>query len=98
AQATGGSVGSICDSSFASSLNGIGNIAFGLRRQFFLTRLADPTTLTVTVNGASCMGGGGSNWTYDAPSNSVIFNESGGCMPQVGQHLTIHYETLCLLQ
>lgn len=98
AQATGGSVGSICDSSFASSLAGIGNIAFGLRRQFFLTRLADPSTLEVTVNGASCMGGGGSNWTYDAPSNSVIFNENGGCMPQVGQHLTIHYETLCLLE
>jgi len=98
AQATGGSVGSICDSSFAQSLSGIGNIAFGLRKQFFLTRLADPNTVEVTVAGAGCMSNGGSNWLYDAPSNSVIFNESGGCMPQVDQHISIYYETLCLLE
>lgn len=98
AQATGGSVGSICDSSFASTLSGIGNIAFGLRKQFFLTRLADQSTLEVKINGVACAGGGGSNWSYDGPSNSVIFNESGGCMPQVGQSIWIHYETLCLLE
>jgi len=98
AQATGGSVASICDSSFASSLSGIGNIAFGLRKQFFLTRLADASTIAVTVGGAGCQSGGGTNWRYDAPSNSILFSESGGCMPQVGQHIQVHYETLCLLQ
>lgn len=98
ANATGGSVGSICDASFAASLTGIGDIAFGLRTQFFLSRLADPSTIVVTVEGASCPSQGGSNWVYDAPSNSVLFNETGGCFPQVDEVIRIAYDTLCLLE
>ena len=98
ALATGGAYGSICDSSFASSLTGIGDIAFGLRTQFFLTRLADPTTVEVMVGSSSCPSGGGANWIYEPGSNSVIFSETGACMPQVGQTIRIHYETLCLLE
>ncbi len=98
ANATGGNVGSVCSPSFASHLTSIGDIAFGLRTQFFLSRVADPGTIEVTVAGAGCTDGGGSNWVYDAASNSVIFVETGGCMPQVDETIEIHYETLCLLE
>jgi len=95
ANATGGKVGSICDSSFANVLKSIGNIAFGLTVQFFLSRTPDPDTITVTVDGQACQAGANS-WSYDAATNSVTFVEGGSCMPKEGQTLSIHYETLCI--
>jgi len=95
---TGGAQASICSPSFASGLASIGDIAFGLRTQFFLSRLPDPSTITVTVAGAGCVSASGASWFYDAPGNSVVFKESGGCMPQAGQQVQIHYETLCFLE
>ena len=100
ANATGGNVVSICDSDFASGLETIGEIAFGLKVQFFLTRVADPLTVDVKVGGVPCedTSGGAANWTYLADSNSVLFEEFGGCMPQPGEEIQIHYETLCFLE
>jgi hypothetical protein len=94
AQDCGGKVGCICDSSFAQIMDQIGATAFVLKVQFFLTRLADPPTVTVKVDGKTCASG----WKYDSNSNSVIFSESGGCMPQPGQKIEIHYKTLCLTE
>jgi hypothetical protein len=98
ANATGGAVVSICDSNFASGLSSIGDIAFGLRTQFFLARVPDPSTITVSIAGTGCTSASGANWVYQDTSNSVIFAEDGGCMPQAGQKVEIHYETLCFLQ
>lgn len=92
ADQTGGKKGSICDPNFATVMNQIGAQAFGLKVQFYLSRLADPATVTVKVKGAACSSG----WTYDAPSNSVIFDDQGPCMPQPGDDVVIDYETLCL--
>jgi hypothetical protein len=92
ADQTGGKKGSICDPTFATVMNEIGAQAFGLKVQFYLTRLADPSTVTVKVKGAACTTG----WTYDAPSNSVLFEEKGACMPQPGDEIIIDYETICL--
>ena len=89
---TGGLGGSICDSSYASTMNKIGDVTFHPKVQFFLTRLADPSTVTVKVNTTSCPSG----WRYDAPSNSVIFDAKGTCMPGPGDKIFIDYETLCL--
>jgi len=98
ANATGGSVISICDSNFSAGLASIGAIAFGLRRQFYLTRTPVPTTIKVTVNGRACTASSGSNWMYDENSNSVVFDEAGGCMPTEGQTVKIDYDTLCFLE
>lgn len=92
AQRTNGQVGSICDPDYDVIMNQIGSVAFGLKVQFYLSRLADPPTVEVRVNDALCSTG----WRYDAPSNSVIFEESGSCMPQPGDIIKIHYDTLCL--
>jgi len=98
ANATGGNVASICQSDFADALASIGEIAFGLKTQFFLSRVAEPSTLEVRINGTLCSTGGGANWVYDGPSNSVIFLEAGGCMPQPGDEVEIYYETICFLE
>lgn len=47
---SGGVVGSICDTSFDSSLDQLGFQAVGLKRKFFLSQPVDPTTLTVEVD------------------------------------------------
>ena len=100
ANQTGGNVASICDSDFASALESIGEIAFGLKVQFFLTRPADPPTIEIKIDGVPCedQSGGTIHWEYMADSNSVLFNEFGGCMPQPGQEIWIHYETICFLE
>ena len=92
AKETGGKIGSICDKSFSTVLAGIGSVAFGLKQQFFLSAKADPPTVKVWVSGAACTTG----WKYDEPSNSVIFELNGACMPQEGEDVKIYYKMLCL--
>jgi len=93
-QETNGQIGDICAGSYSSIMNDIGAQTFGLKVQFFLTRLADPPTVRVWINGDECATG----WTYDAPSNSIIFDENGSCMPQPGDEIKVYYKTLCLTE
>lgn len=97
ASQTGGAIVSICDSSFAAGLSSIGDIAFGLRTQFFLGRIPEPSTITVKVGTSACDSRSGANWTYDVNSNSVVFAETGACMPQAGNRVEIKYKTICYL-
>ncbi len=106
-QSTNGKVGSVCDTDYGPVMDAIGAQAFGLKLQFFLTRLADPPTIKVTVDGKNCGPGylklgepstPGWTWRYDEPSNSVIFEENGSCTPKPGQKITVEYDTLCLTQ
>lgn len=92
AKETGGKIGSICDQSYSSVLSGIGSVAFGLKQQFFLSAKADPPTVKVWVSGTACTTG----WKFDEPSNSVIFDLNGACMPQEGEEVKIYYKMLCL--
>lgn len=92
AKQTGGQTGSICDKSFSNVLAGIGSVAFGLKQQFFLSAKADPPTVKVWVSAVPCTSG----WKYDSPSNTVIFDLNGACMPQEGEEVKIYYKMLCL--
>jgi hypothetical protein len=92
ANQTKGLTGSVCASSFAPIMNKIGDVSFHPKSQFFLSRLADPATVSVQVNDKACTAG----WRYDAPSNSIIFDLSGACMPGPGDTIRVAYETLCL--
>ncbi len=89
---TGGKTGSICDANFVNTLKDIGQVAFGLSQQFFLTRTPEASTIDVKVNGTPCPAG---EWQYDAASNSVIFPPSSKCVPQKGDKVDIHYKMLC---
>ena len=97
AQSTNGKVISICDKSFASALQDIGTVAFGLSHQFFLTMNAEPSTLKVSISGKTC-GQAKDTWNYDGITNSVIFvdkSAGGKCMPEKGDKVSIYYKTLC---
>ncbi len=91
-QETNGVIGDICDTNYYQTMSDIGEVTFGLKVQFFLTRLAEPSSVKVWVQGQACAKG----WTYDGLSNSVIFDENGPCMPQPGDEIKIYYKTLCL--
>ena len=96
-QKTGGKWGSICANDYAQYPKDIGNAAFGLSEQYFLTRTPEPTTIEVKVNGKPCAVGP-KTWSYDAVSNSVTFvpqAQGGQCMPLEGQKISIHYKMLC---
>ncbi len=89
ANRTNGQVFSICDDDFGRSLRDIGNQAFGLPVQFFLSRPAVGATIEVTVDGQRQNAG----WMYDQPTNSVIFDENH--VPQPGQTISVTYEAQC---
>ncbi|MCO4762488.1 MAG: choice-of-anchor D domain-containing protein [Myxococcales bacterium] len=96
AKDTGGKTASICDKSFATTLKNIGEAAFGLTQQFFLTMNAEPSTIKVWINGKECVGGK-TTWSHDSASNSVTFiaEPTGTCMPKKGDKVKIYYKTLC---
>jgi hypothetical protein len=96
-QKTGGKFGSICANDYAQFLKDIGNAAFGLTEQYFLTRNPEPSTIDVKINGVACKQAG-DTWAYDGASNSVTFApaaKGGKCMPQTGDKIAIHYKMLC---
>jgi len=89
ANRTNGRVFSICSADFGGPLQEIGNRAFGLPIQFFLSRPADQSTLEVAVDGRDRPSG----WSYDSPSNSVVFEEAS--VPQPGDTVRVEYEAQC---
>jgi hypothetical protein len=96
ANETGGAVRSICDREFSSALTDIGTRAFGLRRQFGLSRVADSTTVRVHRLSA-CPGGSrtpvSSGWRYDSASNSIVWEEAA--TPAAGTCFEVEYEAAC---
>ena len=89
ADATGGTIGSICSSNFSSFLQNIGNRAFGLRREFFLSRAAEPASVRVRVNGANQTTG----WIFDETTNSVVFDRNA--IPAAGADIEVEYDARC---
>ncbi|MCA9527202.1 MAG: choice-of-anchor D domain-containing protein [Myxococcales bacterium] len=89
ANRTNGSVFSICDGGFGPLLRDLGNQAFGLQRQFFLSRPAVRASIEVQVDGAPVRDG----WVYDEESNAVVFDEAA--TPQPGQTIRVDYDARC---
>jgi hypothetical protein len=97
ANQTGGEVGSICDTNFASILTDIGNRAFGLRVDFYLTSVPVPGSISVqslsscspTATPSGTLGG----WTYDSTANSILFAD--GSAPEPGDCFVVNYEAAC---
>jgi hypothetical protein len=89
AQRTNGRVFSICETNFGGPLQEIGNRAFGLPVQFFLTRPAQQASIEVQVNNQNRNQG----WQYDGMSNSVIFTEQ--TVPQPNDQIQVEYDVQC---
>lgn len=89
ANRTNGQLFSICDDDFGDPLRELGNQAFGLPVQFFLSRPAVRNSIQVAVEGMRRANG----WQYDDPSNSVVFDEAS--VPQPGETIQVDYEAQC---
>jgi hypothetical protein len=90
AQDTGGVVENICTPDWADSLDRISENAFGANRSFPLEeRPSDSTRIVVRVDGSEVTSG----WTYDAATNTVLFNP--GAAPLPGATVEITYPVSC---
>ena len=89
AKNTGGRTYSLCSADWATIANDLSLDAFNGRKQFPLTRVANPATLSVTLNGQSQTSP--SQYSYDSPSNSIIFVAS----PPPGATIVAEYDALC---
>lgn len=90
AQDTGGVVENICTPNWADSLERISENAFGVNRSFPLQdRPSDSSRIVVRVDGAEVTSG----WTYDAATNTVLFD--AGSAPPPGATVEITYPVSC---
>ena len=99
-EATGGVFGSICDESYAPVLGSIGELAFGLKNEFYLSSQADPGAGSMQVWVDS---GGGyqecvDGWMFSEPTNSIIFDPEGPCMPAGGEKIRVTYTSVCFAE
>ncbi len=96
-QQTNGVREEICTTDWATSLQGLGQAAFGFRTTFHLTNVPDPSQpLTVTVNGVIVppSSGGTTHWTYDPVSNAVVFQPPSA--PGPGESMDVTYYLGCM--
>jgi hypothetical protein len=91
AQATAGTVTSICDTVFENAFTDIGVACFGDAASFHLGRPANPETVEVLVNGDLCAG----SWSMSPDVQTVIFDFDSPCFPSEGTPLVIRYVPLC---
>ncbi len=98
ANRTGGIFESICTSNWANALQNLGIDAFAAIREFPLSRPADASTITVTVNGVPVpqagSAGGANGWTYYPDTNTVFFGD--GVVPEKGDRIEVSYTAACL--
>lgn len=83
---------SICSSDWSPALTEFGSgPGFGLSWAFPLVEVpSDVSTISVDVNGVPAPAG---DWIYDAPTNSIIFDENS--IPSPGDAIDVHYGTTC---
>lgn len=84
-----GLLGSICDTSFATTLNAMQSNIAELSTQFYLERIPDPATIIVKVNGALVPNNAVNGWIYIASSNSIMFK--GSAVPPQGATIQVNY-------
>lgn len=94
ANQTGGIVGSICDASYANSLNFIQQRIVELTTQFALATAPDPASIVVTVNNAVVPQDATNGWTYDATTNAITFH--GTAVPPASAAINVQFNPLTL--
>jgi len=91
-QRTGGKFRSICSADWGQIAADLGLDAFGTRAGYPLSRVPDTSRpIVVTVNGTAVTR---PNWTYDAQSNSIVFEAAA--LPQPNSRVVIEYDAACL--
>jgi hypothetical protein len=98
ADRTGGICESINTANWAQVLESLGMDAFSAVREFPLSRPADASTITVTVDGdpisKASSAGGAEGWTYYQDSNTIYFGDE--VVPDKGSRIEVNYTATCL--
>jgi hypothetical protein len=94
ANKTNGILGSVCDASFATSLNFIQQRIVELTTEFKLDREPNPSTITITINSVTLAQDATNGWTYDAASMSIRFHGTG--VPPAGAKIGISFDPMNL--
>lgn len=89
ANKTNGILGSICDPTYAASLNAIQSQIVSLSTQFFLNRDAIPSTIVVTVNGVVIPNDATNGWTYNEANQSIMFH--GSAVPSQDANIQVRF-------
>lgn len=87
---TNGTLGSVCDTSFADSLAFIQQRIVELTTQFKLDRLPKVETIVVQVDGNLVPNDSTNGWTYSSDSNAIIFH--GNAVPSASANLRVTYD------
>jgi hypothetical protein len=87
--AVGGKFYSLCNADWGQIASDLSLGAFQGRVQFPLSRVADPATVVVTMNGAPQANP--AQYHFDQPSNSVVFVTS----PPANAVVVVNYDALC---
>lgn len=88
-EATAGLKQSICAADTDASLSRVAHSVLGLQTTFALTQLPVLDSLTVRVDGALIHEREVDGWSYDAATNSVVFD--GWAVPQPGADVVLTY-------
>jgi hypothetical protein len=91
---TDGLSGSICDASFANTLNSIQGKISELSTQFHLDRIPDVSTIVVKVNGMLIPNNASNGWIYVSSSNSIVFK--GSAIPTQGANIQVNYTPMTI--
>lgn len=87
---TKGVTGSVCDASYANSLNNIQQNILELGTQFYLKQIPIESTITVAVDGASVAMSSTDGWTYVSAANSIMFH--GAAVPSASALISINFQ------
>jgi hypothetical protein len=85
---------SICNQDWTTMLQNIGLDVFALRTAWSLSRPADPSTITVRVNGNLVSQNSTNGWTFDPVSNAITLH--GSAIPAPGSTIEVQYTAQCL--
>jgi hypothetical protein len=94
---------SLCQSDWTGTMANLGLDSIGLQTEFFLSRAAEGSTLSVCVRAGSSTApctavpqttdGSNNGYFYDPVTNSIVFNPAS--IPGRGSRVEVTYETFC---
>lgn len=87
---TDGITGSVCDPSFAQSLDFIQQKIVELTTQFLLERQPIVSTISVSIDGVPLANDAVNGWTYHADINGIKFHGTG--VPPAGANIGVAYD------
>lgn len=94
---TGGVLGSVCDSSYANSLQFIQERIVQLASEFPLSGDPNPDTIEVYVNGQLWPKSTEKGWSYDPERNVIRFHGSMNDLPPAGSSIQVRFDPKGLL-